>query len=225
MNNISSEWLLLSLTDVQARAESLQSRRKRLVSTFFAASCWTGLIRGEHLCDAHQRVVLPLLDMAPDWLAVIWVSFFRTGSQWVDQPFTHPDPATTPPVGTRGPHLPQVPPTPAPKSSCYPCSPDLPRPPSPWTPATWGYIICPSLFPHCRCKNKFLSYKTTFKRPGPKTEREVLFFTEHMLDFYEHQCSIFRDMRDQKLCTEIAPSCSWSQCRTCWGCWSWRRGV
>ena len=129
-----------------------------------------------------------LLDLGLGWLAVIWISFFRTGSHWVDQTFTLPDPATTPPVGARGPHLPlglPASPTPVPRAVVDlvvgRAGPDLQRPPpSPWTPATWAYIISSSLLLHCHCKNEFLSHKTTFWVSGPKTESEVLFFTEQI---------------------------------------------
>ena len=115
-----------------------------------------------------------LLDLGLGWLAVIWISFFRTGSHWVDQTFTLPDPATTPPVGARGLHLPlgfPASPTPVPRAVVDlvvgRAGPDLQRPP-------------PSLLLHCHCKNEFLSHKITFWVSDPKTESEVLFFTEQI---------------------------------------------
>ena len=129
-----------------------------------------------------------VLDLALDWLAISWVSFFRTGSQWVDQTCALPDPATTPPAGARAPHIPlgfSSSPTPVPRAVVDlivgRAGPDLQGPPpSPWTPATRGYIICSSLLPQGPCKNEFLSHETTFKGSGSKTESEVLFITEQI---------------------------------------------
>ena len=157
-----------------------------------------------------------VLDLALDWLAISWVRFFRTGSQWVDQTFALPDPATTPPAGARALRIPlgfSSSPTPVPRAVVDlvvgRAGPDLNDLLHPLGHQQLGDTssVHPC-FLKVPVKTNFQAIKQLLRDQVPKLKVKFSSSRNRWAGFYENQFSISRDIRDQKWCTEIAHTCS-----------------